>query len=86
MAGIDTVGVELDGNARMTRKQAGLDEWPTVPDIEKHDINKHNVEKNDPCGVAFEKRNVLVGGPPCQTFTVLAPVPVVSSFMTCVRQ
>jgi DNA (cytosine-5)-methyltransferase 1 len=63
--GIDTVGVEKDPNARMTRVKAGFDK-----DLALHDLDRHDVEKNDPCGPEFLERNVLVGGPPCQTFSV----------------
>ncbi|GLY31594.1 DNA cytosine methyltransferase [Kineosporia sp. NBRC 101731] len=57
--GIDSIGVEWDPSARNTRDEAIL---------ESSEIG--DVEANDPLGVDFGERQILVGGPPCQTFTV----------------
>ncbi|MFI7534369.1 DNA cytosine methyltransferase [Streptosporangium sp. NPDC049376] len=54
--GIPTAGIEIDDQACATRKAAGLETWQgDVRDFGPKD---------------FPDANVLVGGPPCQTYTV----------------
>src|SRR5699024_2819882 len=54
--GISSIGVEFDANACATRRAAGLE-------TRFEDVTKVRPEEYLEC-------NVLVGGPPCQTFTV----------------
>lgn len=54
--GIPVTGIEMDDNACQTRRAAGL---TTIQD----DVRKYGPED-------FPEANVLMGGPPCQTYTV----------------
>ncbi|MEQ0559452.1 DNA cytosine methyltransferase [Amycolatopsis sp. NEAU-NG30] len=54
--GLDVDGIEWDGNACATRREAGLRTW------------QGDVRDYDPSN--FKTASVLAGGPPCQTYTV----------------
>jgi len=56
--GIKSIGVELDASACRTREAAGLETEPA------------DVRDRDPEHPRLVGRQILAGGPPCQTFTV----------------